>query len=82
MDIKLFGFARGKGIATRALSFAIEEALKNGAETLWVDPHRENAKAIALYHRLGFTEKEMPEHIIAPGEDPTRFTYMELSKKQ
>ena len=26
LDIKLFGFARGKGIATKALSFAIEEA--------------------------------------------------------
>ncbi len=80
MDIKLFAFARGKGIATRALSFAIEEAVKNGAETLWVDPHPENAKAIALYRRLGFIEKEMPAHVIAMGEDPARFTYMELSK--
>ena len=82
MDIKLFAFARGKGIATKALTFAIEEAVKNGAETLWVDPHPENSKAIALYRRLGFIEKEMPAHVIAMGEDPARFTYMELSKKR
>ncbi len=34
LDIKLFKFAWGKGIATKALSFAIGEAFKNGAETL------------------------------------------------
>lgn len=80
LDIKLFKFARGRGIATQALSYTIEEAFKYGAETLWVDPHPENAKAIALYQRLGFTQKEMPEHVIALGEDPTVYIYMELRK--
>ena len=37
-------------------------------------------KAIALYQRLGFVKKDMPEHVIALGEDPDVFVYMELSK--
>ena len=82
MDIKLFSFARGRGIATKALSHSIEEAFKNGAETLWVDPHPANDKALALYERLGFVRKEMPEHVIAMGEDPDRFVYMELSRSE
>ena len=80
LDIKLFNFARGRGIATKALSHSIEEAFKYGAETLWVDPRPENSKAIALYQRLGFVKKDMPEHVIALGEDPDVFVYMELSK--
>lgn len=81
LDIKLFQFARGRGIASKALSHAMEEALKNGAETLWVDPHPANSKAMALYQRLGFERKEMPEHVIALGEDPNIFAYMEWCKK-
>ena len=81
LDIKLLKFARGRGIATKALSHAIEEAFKNGAETVWVDPDPQNAKAIALYERLGFERKDMPEHVIAMGEDPAS-AYMELHKKE
>lgn len=81
LDIKLFRFARGRGIATKALSYAMEEALKNGAETLWVDPHPANSKALALYQRLGFVRKEMPEHVIALGEDPKVYVYMEFRKE-
>ena len=80
LDIKLLKFARGRGIATRALTISIEEAFKNGANTLWVDPHPENTKAIALYKRLGFVQKKMPENVIALGEDPNVYTYMELQK--
>ena len=80
MDIKLFQFARGRGIATKALTHAMEEAFKNGAETLWVDPRPANSKAMALYQRLGFVRKEMPEHVIALGEDPNEFAYMELQR--
>ena len=81
LDIKLFEFDRGRGIATQALEYSIKEAFKNGAETLWVDPHPDNTKAIALYQRLGFIQKEMPKHVIAMGEDPDRFVYMELRKE-
>ena len=80
LDIKLFRFARGRGIATKALSHAIEEAFKNGAETVWVDPDPQNEKALALYDRLGFKRKDMPEHVIAMGEDPIAYIYMELRK--
>lgn len=81
LDIKLFGYARGRGIATQAISYAMEQAFRNGAETVWVDPNPQNAKAIALYQRLGFKQKDMPEHVIALGEDPTANIYFELCKE-
>ena len=77
LDIKLFGFARGRGIATKALSRAMEAAFENGANRAWVDPDPQNAKAIALYERLGFKRKDMPEYLISAGEDPAS-VYMEL----
>ena len=80
LDIKLFAAARGRGIATKALTHAIEAAFQNGAETVWVDPAPENARALALYRRLGFTQKEMPEHVIAQGEDPATNLYFELHR--
>ena len=81
MDVKLFGFARGRGIASAALSYAIREAFAHGAEKAWVDPNPENAKAIALYKRLGFREKDFPKHLISGGEAPGS-VYMELCKEQ
>lgn len=78
LDIKLFRFARGKGIATRALSFAIDEAFKNGASSVWVDPNPLNEKAIALYERLGFKRKKMPAYLT--DEDENNAIYMELLK--
>lgn len=77
LDIKLFKFARGKGIAATALSYAIKEAFKNGAKRVWVDPNPANVKAIALYERLGFERKPMPEYLI--GEEGIVSIYMELN---
>lgn len=37
LDIKLFAFARSKGIATKALSFTIKEAFENGGAFEGVD---------------------------------------------
>ena len=79
LDIKLFGFARGRGIATAGLTYAIAEAFKNGAEKVWVDPNPENAKAIALYKRLGFQQKCFPEYLISEDEE-LRSIYMEFRK--
>ena len=76
VDIKLFRFARGKGIAASALSHAIKEAFKNGAEKVWVDPNPDNTKAIALYERLGFEPKPMPEYLIE--DEGVTSIYMEL----
>ena len=47
---------------------------------MWVDPHPSNEKALNLYRKLGFVQKEMPEHVIALGEDPAAYVYMELRK--
>ncbi len=79
LDIKLFGSARGRGIAAAGLSHAIEEAFRNGAKTVWVDPNPENAKAIALYKRLGFQQKAFPEHLISKDGEISS-VYMELRK--
>ncbi len=79
LDIKLFGFARGRGIAAAGLSYAIEEAFRNGAETVWVDPNPENLKAIALYEKLGFQKKEFPKYLISENEEQNSI-YMELRK--
>ena len=79
LDIKLFGFARGRGIATAGLSHAIKEAFQNGAEIVWVDPNPENAKAVALYKRLGFQPKAFPEYLTS-GDEARKSIYMELRK--
>lgn len=79
LDIKLFAFARGRGIATEALSFAIKEAFKNGACKVWVDPNPENYKAVALYERLGFVRREMPAYLLEEDEEPVS-VYMELCR--
>lgn len=79
LDIKLFQFARGRGIAAAGLSHAIQEAFRNGAETVWVDPNPENGKAIALYTRLGFLRKDFPDYLIGEEEEPGSI-YMELRK--
>ncbi|MBR4879238.1 MAG: GNAT family N-acetyltransferase [Clostridia bacterium] len=78
VDIKLFAFARGRGIATKALSHAIRQAFENGAEKVWVDPDPDNIKAIALYERLGFVRKPMPDYL---AEDGSTSIYMELCEK-
>ena len=80
VDIKLFASARGRGLATGGLLNAIDKAFFYGAESVWVDPDRENERAIALYERLGFVEKEMPEYLLAQDEDPAKHRYMELAK--
>jgi len=79
LDIKLFKHARGKGIATFALNYAIEEAFKNGAKKVWVDPNPQNHKAIALYERLGFIRKPMPTYLL--DNESIDSIYMEIKKK-
>lgn len=80
LDIKLFPFARGRGIATKALSYAIEEAFRHGAETVWVDPNADNTKALALYEKLGFQKKERPNDLSEEADGAT-YVYMERKRK-
>lgn len=63
LDIKLLPSARGKGIAAKALQYAIDQAFANGAKKCYVDPNPENERAVALYHKLGMIQKEMPEEL-------------------
>lgn len=79
MDIKLLGYARGKGIACGALSHALTQAFQSGgAERAYVDPSPENRKALALYKRLGFLPTVRPGHLGDPG---CPYVYMEISRR-
>jgi len=81
LDIKLFAKARGRGIASTALSHAIRAAFDNGALRVWVDPNTKNERALALYHRLGFQEKEMPPHLKADAAHGAAATvYLEIER--
>lgn len=66
LDIKLKTAARGRGIASLALKFAITQAFANGAVCAWVDPTPDNKKALALYRRIGMTQKEIPPELRDP----------------
>ena len=64
MDIKLLPAARGKGIAEKALTFALNQAFTVGnATAAWVDPDPRNKKALTLYARMGFREAPRPAHM-------------------
>ncbi|MCL1801277.1 MAG: GNAT family N-acetyltransferase, partial [Promicromonosporaceae bacterium] len=82
LDIKLIPEARGRGVAYRALSHAISEAFANGARKVWVDPHPDNQKALALYRKLGFEPAVMPEKIREQELDGIDFVpvYLELAR--
>lgn len=79
MDIKLLPDARGKGIASFALSYALDQAfLMGGAARAWVDPNRENHASQKLYDRLGFQAAKRPANLDEPGND---YIYMELIRE-
>ena len=78
LDIKLFPSARGKGIASKALRHAIDMAFANGASKCYVDPDPENERALALYRRIGMTQKEMPEELADP--DYPGHLYFEIER--
>lgn len=77
MDIKLLPNAQGKGIARKALTFAINKAFEIGnAERVYVDPHLDNEKGWSRYKKLGFVKKPRPKYL---GEGPS---YLEITKDQ
>ena len=78
LDIKLFPFARGRGIASRGLKYAIDQAFAKGASKCYVDPNPENKSALALYRRLGMVQKEMPEELC--NKDYPGFLYFEIER--
>ena len=79
MDIKLLPTARGKGIASKALSHALNAAFREGnAHTAYVDPAPENVKALTLYNRLGFQNAPRAAHLEDPG---VPYVYLELTRE-
>lgn len=79
LGIKLYSFARGCGIANQALSFVINEAYKNGAKDIYVDPNPRNKRAIRFYEKLGFEHKDTPDFIFERFPQFDGY-YMELYK--
>ena len=49
--------ARGNGIATKMLIYAMEEMTKEGVEAFTLEVRVSNAPAIRLYEKLGFENK-------------------------
>lgn len=78
VDIKLYPGARGRGIASKALSYAIGQAKAQGARRIWVNPVPHNQKALALYARLGFVPCPVPPHILEQ-EGEGGYLYLEKS---
>ena len=77
LNIKLLPHTHGKGIAEYALRFVINEVKRtNAANSVWVDPHVDNEKAIKMYKKLGFIDKEYPDYLLH--EDNGKHRYMEL----
>jgi ribosomal protein S18 acetylase RimI-like enzyme len=78
IDIKLLPFAQGKGIAEFSIRYIIEIMKKeNFCRTIWVDPHKDNIRAINLYKGLGFEQKTFPNYLAH--EDEGNHIYMELT---
>ncbi|WP_055669574.1 GNAT family N-acetyltransferase [Desnuesiella massiliensis] len=76
LDIKLFPYAQGRGIARYALSYAISEVFtKDLASRAYVEPNPKNEKALKLYERLGFISKKRPEFL------EEYETYLEITKE-
>lgn len=79
MDIKLLPEARGRGIASSALSYALDQAfLLGGARRAYVDPDPENLPARKLYERLGFRNTQRPTHLGVPG---CPYVYLEVNQE-
>lgn len=76
LDIKLFDFARKKGIAKFSLEYAIKEVFDNDlCSKVYVDPSVKNKDAWKLYEKIGFIQKERPT-FLEPAD-----VYLELTKK-
>ena len=65
-------------VGIHAVVAACFVVFENGAEKVWVDPNPDNVKALALYERLGFVRRKMPDYLM-DGEEITS-VYMELCK--
>jgi len=66
--VYLMPAARGRGLLARLIDRVKSEARADGAPELRLYVHRDNARAIHAYHRIGFTPR--PYQILAQRLDP------------
>ena len=46
----------GQGVGARLMQACLDEAVKQGCDTVWLDVWEQNARARAFYHHWGFVE--------------------------
>jgi diamine N-acetyltransferase len=46
----------GQGMGARLMQACLDEAVKQGCDTVWLDVWEQNARARAFYHKWGFVE--------------------------
>lgn len=83
LDIKLLPLARGKGIAYEGLKYAIDKAFNQGeAKIVYVDPHKDNIKALKLYDKLGFKIMTHPNSEYADKHNYLELSYEDYTKEE
>ena len=64
---------RRRGLATAALAELVEWGAERGARTVWLHVESDNAPALALYERLGFSEHHALRYLVPePAPDGAR----------
>ncbi len=64
VDIKIMPDAQGRSYGRIALAYAIDQAfLDPRVSAVYVDPHKENERAIRMYRRLGFKDAIRPSKL-------------------
>jgi ribosomal protein S18 acetylase RimI-like enzyme len=60
----------GRGVARQLMAASLDAFRQYGSDVVWLGVWKHNPKAIAFYHKVGFTE--VGEHIFQLGSDPQR----------
>ena len=74
-DLFVEEHARGAGLGAALLAAALEQARERGCRRVELDTNEDNAAALALYHRFGFSER-------AKGEDRSLFLGVKLDRAE
>lgn len=66
----------GKGIGKELMRASIQEAKRQGCDSLWLGVWEKNPRAIEFYKKWGF--REIGSHVFMVGNDPQKDHIMEL----
>ena len=58
----------GQGVGARLMQACLDEAVRQGCDTIWLDVWEKNARARAFYEKWGFSE--VGEQVFQLGRDP------------